>query len=303
MERWGVIYCPKVGARHSHRRWEEIRTMLTEQGVDYDFVQSEGRGAEQRLAVMLVKNGYTTIIVVGGDGALNRVVNGIAELGMDTLSRIKLGLIPNGHGNDFATFWGLKPAEVERSVMALVKGRTRKIDLGVVQNGIGSVHYFLNCVNVGLASCIFDIKYKAHRFSYFSELTYVYNALVLLFHRLDNHIHLKINHEQLDQRLMTLCISSCRGYGQTPSAVPYNGMLDVSAVQQPRVTQLFHGLMLLFRGHFMNFKDAIHYRTDGVIDILKTDGAQVSVDGQLLPEVKAPLQVKIIREAITLIIP
>lgn len=297
-----MIYCPKAGARHSHRRWEEIRTMLTEQGVDYDFVQSEGRGAEQRLAAMLVKNGYTTIIVVGGDGALNRVINGIAELGLDTLSRIKLGLIPNGHGNDFATFWGLKPAEVEHSVMALVKGRTRKIDLGIVQNDT-AVHYFINCVNIGLASCIFDIKYRSHRFHYFSELSYVYNALVLLFHRLDNHIHLAINHEQLDRRLMTLCISSCRGYGQTPSAVPYNGMLDVSAVQQPRVTQLFHGLMLLFRGHFMNFKDAMHYRTDGVIEILRTDGAQVSVDGQVLPDMKEPFHVKIKREAITLIIP
>ena len=302
MERWGVIYCPKAGARHSHRRWEEIRTMLTEQGIDYDFVQSEGRGAEQRLAVMLVKNGYTTIVVVGGDGALNRVINGIAELGLDTLSNIKIGLIPNGHGNDFATFWGLKPAEVEHSVMALVKGRTRKIDLGVVENNAG-VHYFLNCVNIGLASCIFDIKYKSHRFRYFSELSYLYSALVLLFHRLDNHIHLSINHEQLDRRLMTLCISSCRGYGQTPSAVPYNGMLDVSAVQQPRVTQLFHGLMLLFRGHFMNFKDAMHYRTDGVIEIYKTDGAQVSVDGQLLPDMSAPFHVKIKREAVTLIIP
>lgn len=297
-----MIYCPKAGARHSHRRWEEIRKMLTEQGVDYDFVQSEGRGAEQRLAAMLVKNGYTTIVVVGGDGALNRVINGIAELGIDTLGNIKLGLIPNGHGNDFATFWGLKPAEVERSVMALVKGRTRKIDLGILQSETG-VHYFLNCVNIGLASCIFDIKYKSHRFSYFAELSYLYSALVLLFHRLDNHIHLSLNHEHLDRRLMTLCISSCRGYGQTPSAVPYNGMLDVSAVQQPRVTQLFHGLMLLFRGHFMNFKDAIHYRTDGVIDILRTDGAQVSVDGQFLPEEEAPFQVKIMREAVTLIIP
>lgn len=110
--------------------------MLTEQGVDYDFVQSEGRGAEQRLAVMLVKNGYTTIIVVGGDGALNRVINGIAELGIDTLGYIRIGLIPNGHGNDFAAFWGLKPAEVEQSVMTLVKGRTRKIDLGMVNNEI-----------------------------------------------------------------------------------------------------------------------------------------------------------------------
>ena len=40
--RWGIIYCPKDGVRHIHKEWEAIRSYLTEKGVLYDFVQSEG---------------------------------------------------------------------------------------------------------------------------------------------------------------------------------------------------------------------------------------------------------------------
>ena len=75
--RWGIIYCPKEGVRHIHKEWEAIRSYLTEKHVLYDFVQSEGPKSVERLASMLASNGYSTIIVVGGDAALNRALNGI----------------------------------------------------------------------------------------------------------------------------------------------------------------------------------------------------------------------------------
>ena len=46
--RWGIIYCPKDGVRHIHKEWEAIRSYLTEKGVLYDFVQSEGPKSVER---------------------------------------------------------------------------------------------------------------------------------------------------------------------------------------------------------------------------------------------------------------
>ncbi|MBR4433315.1 MAG: acylglycerol kinase family protein, partial [Bacteroidaceae bacterium] len=79
--RWGIIYSPKSGIMRTHRRWEIIRRYLNEKGIEYDFVQSEGNGSEERLAAMLAQNGYTTLIVVGGDVALNRVIQGALSIG------------------------------------------------------------------------------------------------------------------------------------------------------------------------------------------------------------------------------
>ncbi len=302
MERWGIIYTPKAGVGRTHRRWEKIRQLLSDRGVEYDFVQSEGHGVEQRLAVMLAKNGYTTIVVVGGDGALNRVVNAIGKYDESLFKRIRFGIIPNGYGNDYATFWGLQEGDVETAVDTLVKGRVRRVDLGVLQTG-QEHYYFLNCVNIGLASSIFDIKYKTYRFWGISGLSYINSAVVLLFQRLDNRIRFRVNHEQIDRRLMTLCVSNCRGYGQTPNAVPYNGMLDVSAVLQPRVTHLFHGLVLLMRGHFLNFRDASHYRTAQTVEVQEVGNAKISVDGQVLSHTETPLYVKVLSETVNFIIP
>lgn len=75
----GVIYNPKAGSRKAQKRWKEIRDYMESQHVQFDYVQSEGFGSVERLACTLANNGYRTIIVVGGDGAINDAVNGILE--------------------------------------------------------------------------------------------------------------------------------------------------------------------------------------------------------------------------------
>ena len=73
--RWGVLYCPKTGISNTRKRWEKIEAVLKERGVSYDMVQSETAESVERLMTMLINNGYKTIIVVGGDSALNDAVN------------------------------------------------------------------------------------------------------------------------------------------------------------------------------------------------------------------------------------
>ena len=75
-EKLGVIYNPKAGTRKVQKRWKEIKEYMDSKGVPYDYVQSEGFGSVERLAGILANNGYRTIVVVGGDGALNDVING-----------------------------------------------------------------------------------------------------------------------------------------------------------------------------------------------------------------------------------
>lgn len=75
--KWGVIYNPKAGTRKVQKRWKEIKEYMDSKGVSYDYVQSEGFGSVERLAGILTNNGYRTIVVVGGDGALNDAINGI----------------------------------------------------------------------------------------------------------------------------------------------------------------------------------------------------------------------------------
>lgn len=302
MERWGIIYSPKSGVRHTHRRWEQIRQCLDEFQVEYDFVQSEARDSELRLAEMLVKNGYRTLIVVGGDGALNRVLNGILSLGSDILEEVRLGVIPNGHGNDFAEFWGFEEDDPRKSVEWLVKGRVRKVDLGVLRCG-DREHYFLNCVSMGLVATIIDLKRKAYHFWGLSSLSHLTSMFLLLFQRLEKRIRLLINHERIDKKVMTICIGSAHGYGLTPNAVPYNGMLDVSVVSHPAIAQLVEGMGLLVTGRFLNHRNVKAYRTQQVVTVEEMGRMKVSADGQVLHGIRAPFQVSVLQERVNFIIP
>lgn len=131
--RWGILYCPKTNAFRPQKRWEKIEKYLKEQQVAYDYVQSESASSVQRLIKMFINSGYKTIIVVGGDSALNDTVNCLMQVDAETRNQIVLGLIPNGLMNDFAHFWGIEEDDEERLVKAFKRRRVKKIDMGCIR--------------------------------------------------------------------------------------------------------------------------------------------------------------------------
>ena len=132
--KWGLLYCPRGGWR-SNKRWEKIEKVLKQQGVDYDFVQSENQKSVERLIRMFINNGYKTIVIVGGDSALNDAVNCLMQIDPKEREEVALGVIPNGLMNDFAHFWGFSDSDIEKTVASLKKRRIRKIDLGCHLSG------------------------------------------------------------------------------------------------------------------------------------------------------------------------
>jgi len=160
--RWGVLYCPKSGFSRGRKQWAKIKRALDARGVLYDFVQSENEDSVERLMRMLVNNGYNTIIVAGGDSALNDAVNCLMNVEKQVRDRVVLGVIPNGVVNDFARFWNFKESDVQQTVDWLIKRRVRKVDLGCVRytnkRGEKCHRYFLNCINIGLIADIMNLR-------------------------------------------------------------------------------------------------------------------------------------------------
>ena len=74
-DRWGILYCPRRDIFFPQKRWEKIENVLRERNIAFDKVQSENSESVERLCNMLINNGYKTIIIVGGDSALNDAVS------------------------------------------------------------------------------------------------------------------------------------------------------------------------------------------------------------------------------------
>lgn len=300
--RWGIIYCPKEGKTGSQKHWMAIRKYLKEKEVHYDFVQSEDKESVERLAEMLAVNGYTTIVVVGGDAALYRALNGLMAVDAERLAQISFGVIPYGWANDFARFWGLSEDDYKKAVDTILTHRVRRVDIGYCQCEGVPRRYFLNCVNVGLVANIMSIKHKTQRFWGMRSLSFFSSMFLLFFQRMERVMHLKVNQDEINRKVMTVCVGNAWGYGQTPSSVPYNGWLDVSVVSHPELTKMLEGLWMLIWGRFLNHKNVKAYRTKKV-SILEYNKACVSLDGAVWNGAKGPLEVGILPEALNFIIP
>ena len=304
--RWGVIYCPKHEMLSPRRRWEKIERCLKDNGIQYDYVQSESSAGVDRLVKMMINNGYDTIVVVGGDSALNDAVNCLMQCGREVRERVALGVIPNGLMNDFAHFWGFRESDYDQTIKWLKMRRVRKIDLGCIRytnsHGDACRRYFLNCINIGLIAAIMNLRRQTRHYFGSRTLSFVFSFALMVFQRLEYRMHIKINSDVIRRNVMTMCIGNAAGYGQTPNAVPYNGLLDVSVVYHPEMTQLLEGFYLFVRGKFLNHKSVHPYRTRKV-EVLEARKALVGIDGRLMKTPVGPFTVTVEQEVVNFLIP
>ena len=304
--RWGILYCPKTGFTSPRKRWEKINEVLHARQVQYDMVQSENSDSVERLVKMMISNGYKTIVIVGGDSALNDAVNCLMMEEKEVRDSIALGVIPNGVMNDFARFWEFDEDNIAQTVDWLLKRRIRKVDLGCIRysnaKGEKCHRYFLNCINIGMTADIMNLRRQTRRLFGSRTLSFISSLFVMLFHRMEYKMKLRINSDVIDRKVMTVCIGSGPGYGQTPNAVPYNGMLDVSVVYHPEMAQLIEGLWLLVTGRFLNHRSVHPYRTKEImVDYAKH--ALVSVDGRLMKTPVGPFRIDVELEVVNFMIP
>lgn len=128
--------------------WEEIREVLDARGVEYEYHVTEYAGHAVEIARKLLRKheGVLKIVVLGGDGTFNEVINGAREH-----DRIQLGYIPTGSGNDLSRGLGLSKEPLENLERILNSTEDWHMDLGCVSWDEGeSKRYFGVSTGVGV---------------------------------------------------------------------------------------------------------------------------------------------------------
>lgn len=116
------------GSGKAFLKWNKIRAMLREKKVEFKVHVPQRVGHAMQIAkeVSELPEDDIKIIVVGGDGTINEVLNGITDF-----SRVKMGLIPTGSGNDFTRGLHLPRHNPKKALeIALNSKGDKKIDLG-----------------------------------------------------------------------------------------------------------------------------------------------------------------------------
>ena len=76
---------------------------LLDRGYTLQKFFTTGKEAAYNEVIKSNKEEFDIIIACGGDGTVNEVINALA----DVKSKMKLGIVPMGTVNDFATYLGL----------------------------------------------------------------------------------------------------------------------------------------------------------------------------------------------------
>ena len=101
--RYEFIVNPQARSGRGKKIWERMETELKRRNIDYHVYITEKNGHAEKIADRLSAPGQRrTIVVMGGDGTVNEVINGL-----NVSENITLGYIPVGSGNDFARGLGI----------------------------------------------------------------------------------------------------------------------------------------------------------------------------------------------------
>lgn len=102
---WLFLLNPQAGLGKALDRWAALESVLLDAGVPYQLLESEAPRDLIRLGREAASGKWKRVVVVGGDGSLHEVVNGMLESGVTADSMPPVTVFPVGSGNDWVRSW------------------------------------------------------------------------------------------------------------------------------------------------------------------------------------------------------
>ncbi len=229
------------------------------------------------------------IVVAGGDGTLNEVVNGLAR----ATRRTRVGIIPLGTGNDFARTLGL-PSSLEDNIDILKSaGKTAQIDLVRVKSK-RRTRYFVN-VSAGGFSGIVDRKITREVKRTWGPLAYVRGAAAALPNLHAYRTNILIDDDKdFDAELYNVVIANgrfvARGLPIAPKADPGDGLLDVVLIPRVSGPELVLLAAEIVLGKHLSNNETI-FRQARKVAVRSNPGMWFNVDGELIGNAPAVFQI------------
>jgi diacylglycerol kinase (ATP) len=262
------------------RRWPELERLAARRGLNGRTLISEQPGHLSELARTAADDGARLLVVVGGDGSVNEVVNGIAGR-----EGVELAMIPRGTGRDFARSLGI-PRAAAAAVDVARAGRTRAVDLGKVlyrnRDGAEIESYFANGASAGISGAIARRANETSKV--FGGLVSYFWATIAVFVRWENDVFdVAVNGDDRRGRMHAVVVSLGNSYAGgmllCPDAVVDDGLFDVLLIGDITKRDLLLTLPKTYWGKHLPHPRAELLRGTGV-SVESATQMPVEIDGE-----------------------
>ena len=285
--RWFVVVNPISGSGKGLDDFPLISKLLRDNGIRSESVFTEHKCHAAELTVSAINSGYRHIIVIGGDGTLHEVINGLFIQQSVEPSEVTIAVIAVGTGNDWIRMFGI-PTRYSEAIRAIKEGYTFLQDVAAVEyeeSRYRQVRYAANVAGVGFDAAVIKRLQQMRNKGCKGKSSYL-RALVRTFFGYKP-TGTKI---WVDGRLMynNLLLSMAIGVGkyngggiqQLPAAVADDGLLDLTIIRPLHWWNIIFRLKRLFNGNIYTIGHVLHAQGRH-IRIESSPELPLEVDGEL----------------------
>ncbi len=276
-----IILNPTAGKKRAKKNLAIVEGVLKARGTAYQTHVTCAVHDATDIAKRLTLSGERELIVLGGDGTLHEVLDGVADP-----TKCNLGLIPSGTGNDFAAKLGL-PTDPKKGIELILDGEAKPIDYLEVGG--------IRCMNVAGIGMDVDVLQRCQTGKMKGKLKYFFSLLKSLF--AFKGMPIVMESEGREEKHDVLLAAACNGaqFGGgiviCPPAEVDDGKIDVVVVDCiGGKWKIIKAFLKLMKGKILEYPAATHFRCDRVRFLPQTP-CPMQLDGELYTEGRFDVQI------------
>ena len=284
---WQVILNPHAGGGKGAHDKKKIEQLLKDSGLPFRLSISEYPRHAIEIARELVAGGATHLIVAGGDGTLNEVVNGIFLAENKNQQEITLGMLPVGTGNDWIKTFGI-PDHYQQAIDLIKSNKTVKQDVGEItclMEGQTSRRYFVNIAGFGFDALVAKNANQLKSKGVTGIRVYIQSLLSGYLNYKSSASQLTIDGAVLNANLFSASIGLGKfnggGMMQVPEANPLQGLFHVTVIRKIGIWGILSNFKGLYSGQFIHDR-RVSSHTGKVIEIQSVVPLPGEADGETL---------------------
>lgn len=249
-----------------------IKDFCIRKNMEFEVEINNEDNSTEDIVKKYKKCGYT-IVAVGGDGMINRVLNALVG------TNNTLGFIPCGTGNDFY-----------RSALKEIKKETEECDVIKIND-----RYFINVACFGIDADVANNKGLIKSKIIPKSQRYNVSVINSFLKYEPRHFVLKMDNEEIEGDFATVAVCNGgyygSGYNISPNFKLNNGLIDVYAVEDDNKFNIMKMILSMKKGKHEKYKKVHKFQTNK-LTLISNNEINSNIDGEELASKKFNIEVK-----------
>ena len=291
-----IIYNPISGTKSKKSMISTLLNYYKLNNVDYFLLKTEYKNHAKQFCQNKSLAEYKDLIICGGDGTFNEVINGVLKNQEKFIPRI--GFLPGGTGNSF--MHDLNAVDENNAIDKIIQNNSDTLDIMKLTYN-NKILYSFNIVGWGLVT---DILILAEKMRFLKSMRYNVASLFYILTARGKNIKFIVNDNKIynDNYLFILIcntIHTGKGMKAAPKAKFNDGQIDIVSVKsQISFFQLIKLFAQIFSGKHIQspFVDYINAQT---ISLIPNHNEVLNVDGDA--KGGTPVKIEILKNKLSII--